>query len=48
MERVISISETAKREANNKNNENESEKSITFLLRVVTVSDSFLIKDKEA
>ena len=34
MERVISIPETAKREASNRNNASEPEKSITFLRQI--------------
>ena len=41
MERVISISETVEREANNRNNESEQRNPSPFLLSGVTVTDSF-------
>ena len=48
IERVISTSKTVKREAYNRNNENEPRNPSHFLLSGVTVADSFLIKDKES
>ena len=47
MERVIRISETAKREASNRNN--EGERGIHHIPpQRVTVTDSFPINDKES
>ena len=48
MERVINISETSKREANNRNNESELRNPSPFLLR--SYSDRFIshIKAKES
>ena len=47
MEGLISISETSKREASNRNNESEPRNPSPSFLRD-TVTDSFLIKDKES
>ena len=47
MERAISISDTAKREAKNRNNESGPRNPSPSFLRV-TVANSFPIKDKES
>ena len=48
MESVTNISETAKREANNRNNESEPRNPSPYFSRGVTMTDSLLIKPKES